>query len=63
MSGGKIMAVLMNKKEATTFGQFLHSSEITFETPGTHETLHFTCPLPKEFQDFLKELEKEETAK
>ena len=52
-----------NKKEATTFGQFLHSSEITFETPGTHETLHFTCPLPKEFQDFLKELEKEETAK
>lgn len=52
-----------NKKEATPFGQFLHSSEITFETPKTHETLHFNCPLPREFQDFLQKLEKEETTK
>ena len=52
-----------NKKEATTFGQFLHSSEITFTSPSTHKTLSFTCPLPKEFQDFLDELEKQETNK
>lgn len=42
------------------FGQFLHSSEITFTEPITKEKLSFSCPLPKEFQEFLDELEKEE---
>ena len=44
-------------KEATEFGQFLHSSEIDFIHPITNEHLHFKCDLPKEFQDFLDTLE------
>ena len=46
-----------NKKNSTSFGQFLHSASITFKEPITHETLHFDCPLPQEFQDFLNKLE------
>ncbi len=41
------------------FGQFLHSSEITFLEPITKEELHFEAPLPFEFQDFLNRLEKD----
>lgn len=46
-----------NSKKATSFGQFLHSSEIHFVSPISKKELNFTCPLPKEFQDFLDTLE------
>ena len=44
------------KMKCTPFGQFLHSREIDFYHPITKEHLHFTAPLPKEFQDFLNTL-------
>ena len=44
-------------KEATAFGQFLHSSEIDFIHPITGEHLHYKCDLPKEFQDFIDNLD------
>ncbi len=46
-----------NTHKATSFGQFLHSSEIEFISPINKKHLHFTSPLPKEFADFLKNLE------
>ena len=42
--------------KCTPFGQFLHSREIDFYHPITNEHLHFTCPLPQEFEDFLSSL-------
>lgn len=44
-------------KEATEFGQFLHSSEIDFIHPITGEHLHYKCDLPKEFQEFIDNLD------
>lgn len=41
----------------SSFGQFLHSSEMEFVHPITKETMHFTCPLPEEFEEFIKNLE------
>jgi len=49
-----------NNRPATAFGQFLHSSEITFCSPITKKQLHFKCPLPEYFQDFIDNLDKEE---
>ncbi len=46
-------------QKASEFGQFLHSSEISFVQPITKQALHFTCPLPKEFQDELEKLDQE----
>ncbi len=46
-----------NTKKASDFGQFLHSYEIEFVSPISKKELSFTCPLPKEFQDFLDNLE------
>ena len=46
-----------NTHKATSFGQFLHSSEIEFISPINKKHLHFTSPLPKEFADFLENLE------
>ena len=48
-----------SQSSATSFGQFLHSSEVDFIHPTKKEHLHFTSPLPKEFQDFLDELEED----
>lgn len=48
---------IYTSKEATSFGQFLHSKEVDFVHPITGEKLHFEAPLPKEFQDFLDTLE------
>lgn len=48
-----------NKKEATDFGQFLHSYKMSFNHPIKNKKMEFECPLPKEFEEFLKELEKE----
>ena len=47
--------VYTNNK-CTPFGQFLHSYSVDFIEPITKEHLHFTTPLPKEFQDFLDTL-------
>ena len=43
-------------KEATEFGQFLHSKTIRFTHPITKEILEFTSSLPKYFQDFIDKL-------
>ncbi len=48
------------KDQTTSFGQFLHSSEITFNEPITKEQLHLKVPLPKYFKDFLEKIEHEE---
>ena len=45
--------------EATPCGQFLHSSEVDFVHPIKKKHLHFSAPLPKEFQDFIDNLEEE----
>ena len=42
--------------KCSDFGQFLHSREIDFNHPITNKHLHFTAPLPKEFQDFINNL-------
>lgn len=42
--------------KCSNFGQFLHSREIDFYHPITNKHLHFTAPLPKEFQDFINNL-------
>lgn len=44
--------------ETTEFGQFLHSSSITFKHPITNEEMHFECMLPEYFEKFLNTLEK-----
>ena len=49
-----------NTKKATEFGQFLHSSKIDFVHPITQEQMHFECPLPKEFQEFIDSLEQDQ---
>ncbi len=41
---------------ASSFGQFLHSYKMTFIHPITKKEMEFTCPLPKYFQDYLKEI-------
>jgi len=54
---------LYGKEEIEGFGQFLHSSEITFTEPITKEVLHFKVPLPLIFQEFLDKLEKDVDSK
>ena len=44
-------------KKFNDFGQFLHSSTIDFIHPVTKKHIHFECELPKEFQDYLDNLE------
>ena len=46
-----------NTKECTSFGQFLHSAKMTFIHPITGKEMHFECPLPKEFAEFIDKLE------
>lgn len=46
-----------SKKEADSFGQFLHSYKMNFIHPITKKEMEFICPLPKHFEVFLKELE------
>ena len=45
------------KKEATSFGQFLHSYKMNFVHPITKKEMEFTCPLPNYFEEFLDSLE------
>lgn len=42
-----------NKKEATSFGQFLHSYKMSFIHPVIKEEMNFECSLPQEFLEFL----------
>ena len=46
-----------SKREATSFGQFLHSYKMNFIHPITKKEMEFTCPLPKYFREFLDCLE------
>lgn len=48
---------LYTNDSCTEFGQFLHSSEMEFIHPTSKEKMKFSCPLPDEFEDFLKSLE------
>jgi len=48
-----------SKNNATEFGQFLHSSEMDLIHPITKEKMHFSAPLPIQFQEFIDELQKE----
>ena len=44
------------KKEAEAQGQYLHAKVIEFIHPTTKELMRFEAPLPKRFEDKLKEL-------
>lgn len=46
--------------KTTPFGQFLHSKNIKFIHPITNKEIFFEVDLPKEFQDYLDELERNE---
>ncbi len=46
-----------SKNKATKFGQFLHSTKITFAHPITNELMQFNCDMPKEMADYIKQLE------
>jgi len=48
--------VYTNKK-CTDFGQFLHSANVDFTHPITKKAMHFSAPLPLQFQEFLETLE------
>lgn len=45
-------------KKTTEFGQFLHSKTIHFIHPITKKEVECVAPLPKEFQDYLDELDR-----
>ena len=45
-------------KKTTEFGQFLHSKTIHFIHPITKKVIECEAPLPKEFQDYLNELDR-----
>lgn len=45
------------KDPTTDFGQFLHSYKMDFTHPITKKEMHFECPLPKYFADYLKSLD------
>ena len=46
-----------SKREATSFGQFLHSYKMNFVHPITKKEMEFTCTLPEYFKNFLDSLE------
>lgn len=46
-----------SNKSVGDFGQFLHSAKMDFIHPITKEKMHFECPLPKYFQDFIDSIE------
>jgi len=47
---------IYNKKKSTPFGQLLHSKSIDFIHPITKEHLHFEQTPPKEFNEYLENL-------
>ena len=46
-------------KHTTPFGQFLHSKIIRFIHPITNKEIYYEVEPPKEFKDYLEELDKE----
>ena len=48
-----------NTRKSDSFGQFLHSYKMDFIHPITGKEMHFECPLPKEFQEFIDSLEEQ----
>ncbi len=46
-----------NKKNTSEFGQFLHSKSIRFCHPITKKEIFYEVDPPKEFMDYLKEIE------
>ncbi len=46
-------------KKTTPFGQMLHSKSIRFKHPITKKEIYFESPVPKEFQEYLDNLETE----
>lgn len=46
------------RKQTTEFGQFLHSKKIEFFHPRTNEKISIEVELPKEFQEYLEELDR-----
>ena len=46
-----------NEKKPTSFGQFLHSKEISFIHPITKKEIDISCDLPKEFKDYIDEID------
>lgn len=49
-------SVYGKRKQTTEFGQFLHSKKISFTHPITGELIQKEVELPKEFQDYLDEI-------
>ena len=47
---------LYGNKNATSFGQMLHSTSIDFIHPVTNEHIHYEVEPPKEFKDYLDKL-------
>lgn len=45
------------RKETTNFGQFLHSKKISFYHPISKELLEKEVALPKEFTEYLEEID------
>ena len=45
------------RKETTSFGQFLHSKKISFNHPITGKLIEIETDLPKEFKDYLEEID------
>ena len=41
-------------------GQLLHAHQLTFVHPSTNEKITVEAPLPKQFEDILEELRKEQ---
>lgn len=48
------------RKKTTSFGQFLHSKKISFIHPITHELIEKEVDLPKEFKEYLEEIDIQE---
>ena len=48
---------LYNKKNATDFGQMLHSKSIKFTHPITQQEIYYESSVPEEFMEKLKTLE------
>ena len=45
------------RKQTTEFGQFLHSKKISFKHPITGKQIEYEVDLPKEFKDYLAEID------
>lgn len=44
-------------RKATEFGQFLHAKSLEFDHPITHKHMYFESEMPREFIDFLNNLD------